>query len=385
VDDGMIRLDYTLYVCFFLAGFAHQLLYVLFPALALTSVLRHSFQYHHTQVARLFFQFFLFVFFLFFIGTILSHNVSQFSFKGVMRYFAYYCFAVFLSYFPSSSIELMVRRISQTFILLLPYAIFETLTKERYVLVFQHSNNLAYVLVILLLFHLGDTSKWKWGYVLGLAFSILLTKSSGASFVMILLVLVHIFVFEKIPLPNKIITFVAVFSMILLGFSLFPERVLEQWDSFSQINWEQMKYRALKHRFGSHGSGVWRITYWIAILDEFFKSPLRTIIFGLGLDTMTVGNYAYSFMNRDPHNDYVKLITEFGILGVLFFVYFLVQVAKITGRKFLWVVALLLPMYFGNILVNFPFIILYIAFLSCLEKDFKGEQAIGGLAGTSAL
>lgn len=366
---GTIRIDFLLFAFFFLAGFAHQLLYVLFPLFAANGLLRHHLQFRKNEVTNLFFIFFLFASSLYIFQSAYYHSFDMFALKGVFRYLAYACLAVFLTFFSAGQLAWVVEKVIQVFMLMLPYAIVETLVKDRYVFVFHHSNNLAYVLVLLLLFNLQSRFRWKWWYYLGLAFSILLTKSSGGTLVMVLLTALHVFFFENIPLKRKLYTSIALFSAIALVFSLFPERLVEQWDAFSGIDWEMIVYRAHKHWFGSHGSGVWRVTYWIGILDAFWNSPAPIVWLGLGLDAMTFGNYAYSFMNIDPHNDYVKLFTECGILGLLFFGWFVWAVSRIVKSQILWLVALLVPMYFGNILVNFPYMVLYVTMLTFLVKS----------------
>jgi len=118
--------------------------------------------------------------------------------------------------------------------------------------------------------------------------------------------------------------------------------------------------RVENYRPGGYGSLIWRAIYWMKILTEFFSESFYKIIFGIGVDSLTEGNMPYSFMEKDPHNDYLKVMVEFGVLGLLLFLGLFKRVYGIVNKNFNIIILLTIPMFFGNIIVNFPFNITFV-------------------------
>ncbi len=112
---------------------------------------------------------------------------------------------------------------------------------------------------------------------------------------------------------RKLLIFGSVF-LILLYFSseIFRERLLELFS------------------LDPYGSIVWRFRLWKDMLPMFLWQPL----FGHGLGTFTylVEFYrGFQFGSLDPHNDYLKILVENGIAGLISFL------SIVTGLLFyLW-------------------------------------------------
>ena len=95
------------------------------------------------------------------------------------------------------------------------------------------------------------------------------------------------------------------------------------------------------------------------ILFEFFKESVATQIFGLGIDALTKDHYPYSFMKKDPHNDFIKVFIEFGYLGITLFMAFLGGLFFLVKRNLNLLILLGVPLFFDNTLVNFSTILLF--------------------------
>jgi O-antigen ligase len=106
---------------------------------------------------------------------------------------------------------------------------------------------------------------------------------------------------------------------------------------------------------------------------EFLTESILKIMFGLGVDHLTQGNMPYKFMSQDPHNDFVKALLEFGVLGFLLFTSYFWRIYKVLRKNFNVIILMIIPAFFGNPVVNFSVSIVYILILMYEYKkvDFK--------------
>lgn len=368
----MAASKYILIMLFFISGFSHQLMYFAFPVLALISLFGTDFKIDRKDVAMTYFLFFVLLAGLTLMQSIHSTSFHLFAIKGLFRYFAYFSLAIFMASMSAEEIKSFLTYVSYIFLLLCPLAIVQTIQQGRYQLLFEHPNHLAYVLVLLIYFVLSEPLKHKIWLVLGLSFSLFLTKSSGGLLTLVLIVLHYFYSQKQFSFLSKMMLSMVAMLMIAAVIYLFPERMEEQYEGFRQIDFQTLINRAVHLKFGSHGSGVWRVTYWVAILNDFFKMDLVTILLGTGLDSLTKGNYIFLYMTKDPHNDFVKILVEIGVLGVCAFFIFCYRLYKICRNAFV-IYLLIIPMIFGNILVSFPYNMIYISLLIYLYKRNNSE------------
>ncbi|QSS98172.1 O-antigen ligase family protein [Psychroflexus sp. ALD_RP9] len=248
------------------------------------------------------------------------------------------------------------------FILTIPLGYFQFVNLGRYHNILGHSNHLAYVLsmvIYFLVFNRPFKSKKINIICITLLFlSLILTKSSGGLLVLLALLGFNGIVSNRISLSNKII-FLTVPIILAISVINFSEKIAFQLESITFLNWEFIEDRATQftidgvNRAGGYGSFVWRIIYWSAIIYEFFSESVFKIIFGLGVDHLTQGNMPYEFMQQDPHNDFVKALLEFGVIGLLFFIYFFRKVYNVVKKNFNIIIIMFVPMFFGNPMVNY--------------------------------
>ncbi len=365
------------FLCFLLAAFFHQALYLLIPILSiyrLTTINNQVLKL--TPAIRLYLSVFFVVSGLFLVQSIFEMEIRLFSIKGMARYTTYLLFAALAFSFSRNDLERVFQVIIMYFVITVPLGIYQVLEVGRYQNIFEHANHLAYVLTIVI-YYLIIYKPFTGGLrkvFIGLLFvSLLLTFSSGGVLVILALVGYNVLISKRISLIRKFALFLA--SFIIAGsVFVFSEKAVEQLNSLQYLNWEFLQDRVANFRGGGYGSLIWRIIYWTKILFTFFAEPVWRILFGIGVDSLTVGNMPYSFMYKDPHNDFVKVLVEFGLIGFLLFLGIFRRIYLITQRNMNIVLLILIPMLFGNTIVNFPF---NIAFILLLAHDYKRniEQA----------
>lgn len=373
----MIPHSILLIVIYILSGFVHQILYFIAPALAIIYICKNNFYLSITPVIKIYFNVVLFFIFLFLCHIIINGRIDLFFLNGVFRFISYFLFTVFLSYIDFEKIRESLYGLVYFLIFLLPASLYQVLKEDRLVLMFHHPNNLAYILVLLLFFIIVDNHKYKFILLFGISLTLLLTKSVGGLVCLTMLLIYYIISSKSISPGYRYFSFFCFLTFILAFIFISPERIFEQVKFISIIDLDLINSRAANHNFGNYGSGVWRITYWMAILNEYLQSNISIKLLGLGIDTMTLGNYAFPFMNKDPHNDYVKLLLETGLIGIVFFMSYLLNIFKLSGNKFMFLLIVLVPMFFGNIIVNFPFNFLLIALLTYFNKIKEASKNAG--------
>jgi hypothetical protein len=135
-----------------------------------------------------------------------------------------------------------------------------------------------------------------------------------------------------------------------------------------------MSYKNLVLLTGSSDlSGFFRLIHWTNIWDLYSSGSIGTWIFGYGPGETPALTYA----GMVPHNDYLRILVEYGPLNLVIFVCFLAHVrAELTmdAAKILFVV---LCIYFlsENLLDSFTSMTLFFA--------YAGRMTAGGV-GTSA-
>lgn len=244
-----------------------------------------------------------------------------------------------------------------------PLIVLSTLRFRGY---FPHSNHLAYFLLLPLLhFILTKNDDKRWFYVFMLFCISVITKSSGGTATFLAVLMVYFFYERKISLKLLILVIIGAAALIPIiyysgAYDIFYSKV-------ESVDLEQISDKADRMSFGSEGSLVWRMTYWKVLVDTFLQSSDNSkLLFGEGVKTLTSGNYIYSFMVRDPHNDYIRLFIERGIIGAIVFFGIFLKIIFKTQHKLILSFVLFIPMFFGNIVVSFPFMFSFIILISML-------------------
>jgi O-antigen ligase len=371
------------FICFILSGFFHQGLYIFFPALTFLYVIyQKESKIYINPISKIYLYFVIVAVVFFALQSIFYQDIKIFSIKGCLRYTAYFSFAVFASYLSQNNIKYLFVMFLVYFILTLPMSYFQIVNFERYKNIIGHSNHLAYVLSMLiyfLVFHRPFKNKIiNISCIILLFISLILTKSSGGLLVILALLAYNGLMSKRISLINKVLFLSLPIVVFFLAINL-SEKIAFQFESLNFLNWNFIQDRATQFsvdgvvRAGGYGSFIWRIIYWSAIVYEFLTESILKIMFGLGVDHLTQGNMPYKFMSQDPHNDFVKALLEFGVLGFLLFTSYFWRIYKVLRKNFNVIILMIIPAFFGNPVVNFSVSIVYILILMYEYKkvDFK--------------
>ena len=351
--------------CFFLAGFFHQGLYVLIPFLTLYYISNQKeSRLTLNPVSKIYLYVVLVVLGFVVLQSLLYLEVRLFSIKGLLRFVAYFLFAVLISYVNKKEIKYFFIITAFYFLLTIPLGIYQFLEMGRYRNSWDHSNHLAYVLtmsIYFFIFHKPIKNKQiNLLCIIGLVVSLILTKSTGGLLVLIALLGYNALKSKRITLLKKLIFLATAIIAIIVAIN-FSEKIASQLDSINILTWEFIRDRVEIYtidgvnRAGGYGSFVWRIIYWSKLLYTFFSEPFIQISFGIGVDHLTKGYMPYEFMDKDPHNDFIKVLLEYGVIGLLLFLTFFRKVYKVMNKNFNIIILIAVPVLFGNAIVNFPF------------------------------
>jgi len=368
--------------CFFLAGFFHQGLYVLIPFLSIYYISNQKeSRLTLNPISKIYLYVVLVVLGFFVVQSILYFEIKIFSIKGLLRFLAYFLFAVLISYVNIKDIKHFFKIAAFYFVLTIPVGIYQFLEWGRYRNTWDHSNHLAYVLSMTIYFFIFHkpfkNKKVNLFCIIGLIVSLILTTSTGGILVLLVLLGYNAIKSKRISFVKKI-TFL-VLTIIATIFAInFSEKIAYQLESVNFLTYEFVMERVEIYtidgvnRAGGFGSFVWRIIYWSKLMYTFFSESFLQITFGVGVDHLTKGYMPYEFMDKDPHNDFVKVLLEYGVLGLLLFLGFFRKVYKVLNKNFNIVILIAVPMFFGNTIVNYPFNVTLILILMYeLKKNYS--------------
>lgn len=178
--------------------------------------------------------------------------------------------------------------------------------------------------------------------VLALVFA---SKTSGAVFG-IIFGFVYKFLFENTNYLSlkKICLVFASFIIFCLIYSIIPASIVSVFDrAIMQLSVAKaavndifynntVNYVAfMRERGADFTSLAWRISHWYTIIDTFFNSSFEIILFGNGVGMSDV------VFGRKPHNDYLRLLYETGLVGFVAVFYIWFTIFKRMDVKYRWV------------------------------------------------
>ncbi|MFT5627349.1 MAG: O-antigen ligase [Dokdonia sp.] len=351
--------------CFFLAGFFHQGLYIIIPFISIYYISNQKeSRLTLNPISKIYLYAVLVVLGFFLVQSILYFDIKIFSIKGWLRFISYFLFAVLISYMKQKDIKYFFVIIAIYFVLTLPVGVYQFLERGRYRNIWDHSNHLAYVLsmsIYFLIFYKPfKNKKVNLVCLIGLALSLILTTSTGGLLVLLALLGYNAIKSKRISFVKKL-TFLILLIIVIIFAINFSEKIAYQLDSVNFLTWRFVEERIENYtidgvnRAGGYGSFVWRIIFWSKLMLTFFSESFLQITFGVGVDHLTKGYMPYEFMDKDPHNDFIKVLLEYGALGLLFFLSFFSKVYKVLHKNFNIIILMVVPMFFGNAIVNYPF------------------------------
>jgi O-antigen ligase len=280
------------------------------------------------------------------------------SLRGAARPLLYILLMIAIFKIPKNQLKQSITFITLVLMAALPFqghlSLIEGISgTHRYQFVFEHPNHFAYFLIPILIYFLAleENQRMKILGILVTLASLALAKSSGSLITAMIIIALYYLKGTKAIVYGVLVGSICAVAIFTTG--VF-DKILDQATSFDP---SAISAKIGDENFGGSGSLSWRFVYWGTIWKSFVQESWYSFIFGLGYGSMTYGSYAYDFMYTDPHNDYLKIFVENGLVGLSVLGYVIYRISSLkTKERWLIVAATTIPMFFGNILVNPAFI-----------------------------
>lgn len=185
----------------------------------------------------------------------------------------------------------------------------------RFQSVFLHPNQLGYFSCSLAIGAYFSKFKYRWPAICVAGGFIALSLSLGALLALLSTIALSTLMRNKISAARLLagLLLAAVFFSIFTF--IFYERISQTIFSLKLLTGSNFSTG-----FGGEGSGSWRINYWSALIQYFGQLPFLNQVFGIGAGSFKSGNYALLFIHHDPHNEFIRILLEYGIIGLLVFI-----------------------------------------------------------------
>jgi hypothetical protein len=184
---------------------------------------------------------------------------------------------------------------------------------------------------------------------------------------------------------NKWILAPLVIALVLLGCllaaSLFMDvpivnRIVTQlyliWHELPlAASGHELDYGILSNMYGtSDCSGIWRIAHWRTCIDVIANSNMVQLLCGHGILSSSL------LLPKVPHNDYLRVLIEQGIIGLtLYMAFFLTVIRRIDSRYWYCIVAIALYCFTENNMENLLFMSIFVFFLASAQKKTIQQAA----------
>jgi hypothetical protein len=133
----------------------------------------------------------------------------------------------------------------------------------------------------------------------------------------------------------------------------------------------QLDYGNLSYMYGtSDCSGIWRISHWRTCIDVIANSNMVQLLCGHGILSSSLLLY------KVPHNDYLRVLIEQGIIGLtLYIAFFITVIRRIDSRYWYCIAAIALYCFTENNMENLLFMSIFVFFLASAQKRTTTQPA----------
>ena len=196
----------------------------------------------------------------------------------------------------------------------------------------------------LLLLYSFENKTFKWrvllSLVIALDFLILASYSRSGIVAFLATMLCFIYFNKDIQLQSRVRLLIKYLPIILLVVTpiYINIKVTENFQGRA-VGLEQIKNNFSSIVGGttdatSENNVVWRLVWWAKILDYSFSSPNFFIGKGLGMNLATDDDIiTLDDSLRSPHNFHLNIMSRFGVLLFMIWMYFLIQLLKSLFKK----------------------------------------------------
>lgn len=258
---------------------------------------------------------------------------------------------------------------------------------------FVNANNLSLTMMTLLFLidEQRDSKVVKAFFHAVVVLFLILSGTSGAILAYLGAMLFKCFTFARsVGKPqSKLILVLMLIVLIVLGCLLPPQlymdvplakRIVTQlsliWHEFPlAASGHEVDYAKLSDMYGtSDCSGIWRISHWRACIDVVAQANTFQLLFGHGVGA------AGLLLYKVPHNDYLRILMEQGILGLTLAVaFFLIVFRRIDPRYQYCIVAVALYCFSENNMDNLLFMSIFTFFLASAQTPSTRPHAVWGM------
>jgi len=133
----------------------------------------------------------------------------------------------------------------------------------------------------------------------------------------------------------------------------------------------ELDYGILSNMYGTDDcSGIWRISHWRSCIDVIANANIVQLLCGHGI--LASGLLLY----KVPHNDYLRVLIEQGIIGLtLYIAFFLTVFRRIDPRYRYCIVAVALYCFTENNMENLLFMSMFVFFLASAQTKITIQPA----------
>lgn len=143
-----------------------------------------------------------------------------------------------------------------------------------------------------------------------------------------------------------------IFSRIRNVIDIWQSLTWDDWKNISQINlYELQSANAAEEGMrNDNTSSIWRFQHWIKLIADFFSNIEYSPFVGLG------DNYAAFYHVLVPHNDWLKLLVEYGLFVFVTVIYWVNRFCKIIHKELIYYLFLTAIIYHmtENLITAFP-------------------------------
>jgi hypothetical protein len=117
-------------------------------------------------------------------------------------------------------------------------------------------------------------------------------------------------------------------------------------------------------------SGLWRISHWRTCIDVIADANTAQLLCGYGIGSSSL------LMYKVPHNDYLRVLMEQGIIGLILYVaFFLTVIRRIDSRYRYCIIAIALYCFSENNMDNLLFMSIFVFFLASAQNRAQIQPA----------
>lgn len=296
------------------------------------------------------------------LNNLLSPNMPQYS--DLLKLAGYFCCFYYGTTLARHYDRLYINRIlffSLVFIPGITVALFDhTMLKNLF---FPNPNTFVYTGLLMGMFYALINYKERYFmHIAWLIVAVYVLISTSLGIVVAILLAYMILNVKLVHLPYLLIVGITVVLVIIyIDIPLFVRirDVINVWMSIDANEWknlQQIDYYELSQRVTIKGertdvsSSVWRLAHWSNIFSEYI-GPIWTIPFGRG------AGFAIFRTGLLPHNDYLMVLTEYGLIIFSLFMKFIFSIyRKMKEERMLLYFILTVFLYHitENLIYTFP-------------------------------